>query len=43
MQGVSQVQVDIPQQTVLVRYDPQMITRDQIIAELDDIGYPIAQ
>ena len=43
MQGVSQVKVDIPQQTVLVHYDPQMITRDQIVAELDEIGYPIAQ
>jgi copper chaperone len=43
MQGISQVKVDIPQQTVLVHYDPQMITRDQIVAELDEIGYPIAQ
>ncbi len=43
LQGVSQVKVDIPQQTVLVHYDPQMITRDQIVAELDEIGYPIAQ
>jgi copper chaperone len=42
LQGVSHVQVDIPQQTVLVKYDPQMITRDQIVAELDEIGYPVA-
>ena len=43
LQGISQVKVDIPQQTVLVYYDPQLITRDQIVAELDEIGYPIAQ
>ncbi len=42
LQGVSQVQVDIPRQTVLVKYDPQMITRDQIVAEMDEIGYPVA-
>ena len=42
MQGISQVKVDIPQQTVLVHYDPQMVTRDQIVAELDEIGYPVA-
>ena len=43
MQGVSLVKVDIPQQTVLVHYDPQAITRDQIVAEMGEIGYPIAQ
>ncbi len=43
LQGVSQVKVDIPQQTVSIHYDPQTITRDQIVAEMDDIGYPVAQ
>jgi copper chaperone CopZ len=41
--GVSLVHVDIPQQTVLVKYDPQTITRDQIVAVMDEIGYPVAQ
>jgi len=39
--GVSLVRVDVPQQTVLVHYDPQMLTREQIVATLDEIGYPI--
>ena len=43
LQGVSLVQVDIPQQIVLVHYDPQTITRDQIVAEMDEIGYPVAE
>jgi copper chaperone len=42
LQGVSLVKVDIPQQTVLVQYDPQAITRDKIVAEMDEIGYPVA-
>ena len=42
LQGVSLVKVDIPQKTVLVNYDPQAITRDQIVAEMDEIGYPVA-
>lgn len=42
LQGVSLVKVDIPQQTVQIHYDPQAITRDQIVAEMDEIGYPVA-
>ncbi|HEY7349393.1 MAG TPA: heavy-metal-associated domain-containing protein [Ktedonobacterales bacterium] len=41
--GVSLVRVDIPQQAVLIHYDPQAITRDQIVTEMDEIGYPVAQ
>ena len=43
LQGVSLVKVDIPRQTVQIHYDPQAITRDQIVAEMDEIGYPVAQ
>jgi copper chaperone len=43
LEGVSLVKVDIPQQTVLVHYDPQTITRDQILVEMDGIGYPAAE
>lgn len=43
LQGISLVKVDIPQQSVLVQYDPQAITRNQIVAEMDEIGYPVAQ
>ena len=43
LSGVSLVQVDIPQKLVNIHYDPQTITRDQIVAEMDEIGYPVAQ
>lgn len=42
LSGVRLVRVDIPQQTVLVQYDPQAITREQIVTTLEEIGYPVA-
>ncbi len=42
LEGVSLVKVDISQQTVLVHYDPQAITREQIVNTMEEIGYPVA-
>jgi copper ion binding protein len=42
LEGVSLVKVDISQQTVLVHYDPQAITREQIVTTMEEIGYPVA-
>lgn len=43
LSGVHLVKVDIAQQAVLVQYDPQTITREQIVTTMEEIGYPVAQ
>jgi copper chaperone len=40
--GVASCRVDIPTQQVDVTYDPAEISRDDIVARLDDEGYPVA-
>jgi copper chaperone len=42
LEGVRLVKVDIAQQMVLVQYDPQAITREQIVTTMEEIGYPVA-
>ena len=39
--GVETVNTDIPTKTVLLRFDPNMVTMEKIEAALDDIGYTV--
>lgn len=43
LNGVQSVSVDVPTQQVNVTYDPAHTSRDQIVAKLDEEGYPIAR
>jgi copper chaperone len=42
MNGVQTVSVDVPSQNVTVTYDPAQLTDTEIVAKLDDEGYPVA-
>lgn len=42
LSGVQVCSVDIPNRQVSVTYDPNTVTRDQIVETLDEEGYPIA-
>jgi copper chaperone len=42
MSGVQTVSVDVPSQHVTVTYDPAQLTDTDIVAKLDDEGYPVA-
>ncbi len=39
--GVTQAQTDIASKTVRVRFDPQEVSRETIVATLDEAGYPV--
>lgn len=41
--GVQSVSVDIPTHQVNVSYDPTYTSRAQIVAKLDEEGYPIGE
>lgn len=41
--GVERVQVAISDKRVEVHYDPARVSPDQIVAALDEEGYPIAR
>jgi copper chaperone len=41
--GVEAVSTDIPTKTVQLRYDPQLVSMEQVETVLDDIGYTVAQ
>ncbi len=43
LEGVSQVQVDIPTRTVQIDYDPKIVTLTKIEEVLDDTGYTVAK
>ncbi len=43
LEGVSQVQVDIPTRTVQIDYDPKIVTLTKIEEVLDDTGYTLAK
>jgi copper chaperone len=43
MEGVKQVQVDIPTKTVQIEYDPKLVTLARIEAVMDDVGYTVAK
>ena len=40
--GVDSVSVDIPSKQVRVTYDPALTGEGQIVARLDEEGYPVA-
>ncbi len=40
MEGIGQIEVDVDAKTVSIEHDAQ-ISREQIEAELDDIGFPV--
>ena len=40
--GIGSVAVDVPSKRVEVRYDPGRISRDSIVARLDEEGYPVS-
>lgn len=42
MPGVQSVHVDVPTQRVDVVYDPGQTSETQIVAVLDEAGYPVA-
>ncbi len=42
LHGVQSVAVEVPTKQVNVSYDPAYATRDQIVAKLDEEGYPVA-
>ncbi len=43
MSGVQTVSVDVPSKQVNVAFDPSRTTRDEVVAKLDDEGYPVVQ
>lgn len=43
LDGVRNVNVDIPTKTVHINYDPQKVTLTKIEEILDDIGYTVAK
>ena len=43
MEGVRDVNVDIPTKTIHVNYDPQKVDVAKIEEVLDDIGYTVAK
>jgi len=42
LDGVNAVAVDIPSKHVTVTYDPAQLAETDIVAKLDDEGYPVA-
>ncbi len=40
--GVASVHVEIPSKTVQVSYDPAHVSRDTILAVMEEEGYPVA-
>lgn len=42
LSGVQSVSVDIPNKQVNVTYDVAQVSREVIVAKLDDEGYPVA-
>ena len=43
VEGVNNVNVDIPTKSVHLTYDPQKVTLDKIEEVLDDTGYTVAK
>jgi copper chaperone len=41
--GVEAVHVDIPTKRIEVRYDPAQIDEAQLVATLDEEGFPVAR
>ena len=41
--GIETVNTDIPTKTVLLRYNPNLVTMAKVEEVLDDIGYTVAQ
>jgi copper chaperone len=41
--GVQAVSVDVPSTQVRVTFDPQQVSETQIVARLDDEGYPVVR
>ncbi len=40
--GVNEAQTDLAHKTVHVRFDPQQVSLERIVAALDDAGYPVS-
>jgi len=43
MDGVNNVEDDIPMKTVDINYDPEKVTLTKIEEVLDDVGYTVAK
>jgi len=43
LDGVAQVDVDLPTKHVTVTFDPARVSLEQIEATLDEAGYPVAK
>ena len=43
MEGVRAVSVDIPTQRVEVSFDPSRVSEGDIVARMDEEGYPVAR
>jgi copper chaperone CopZ len=41
--GIAQAQTDLTSKTVRVRFDPQSVSLDRIMATLDEAGYPVTK
>lgn len=41
LDGVNSVAVDVPSRHATVTYDPAQLTETDIVAKLDDEGYPV--
>lgn len=39
--GVAEATVEIDAKTVAVEYDPGVVSRDQIVAAIEDVGYEV--
>ena len=42
LDGVAEASVDVDSRTVAVSYDDGVMSRERLIAELDEVGYPVA-
>ena len=42
LQGVQDATVDVDARTVAVSYDDSVVSRDRLVAEMEDVGYPVA-
>ena len=41
LDGVAQAAVDVDAKTVTVQYDDAAVSRERLVAELDEAGYPV--
>jgi copper ion binding protein len=43
MNGIQTVSVDVPSKRVTVSFDPAEVSEGEIVARLDEEGYPVAE